>query len=132
MPRRGWRWPKYLGSKLAAGNGADDEEWLLAVGDRVGKRLVGWIEREIFFAREEAEEWPALESVVVANGSGEHRIAGLDGVEHCADCHGRGDVEGDLIANLREVAQVVGELNANRVCGHCRWSVMRTSVCSGQ
>jgi len=75
--------------------------------------------RPVLLADEEAEEGAALERVVVADGSLQHGVAGFDGVEDGADGDGRGDFKGDFAFDLRKVAEVVGELDADGICsGH--------------
>lgn len=99
--------------KLAAGDGADDEERFCALGDGVGEWGIGGLEREVLFAGEEAEEGTALEGAVVADGSAKHGVTGFNGIEDGAKGDGRWNVENDLGVDVSEVAQVVGELDAD-------------------
>jgi hypothetical protein len=71
------------------------------------------LEREVFFAGEEAKEGAAFVRVVFTDGAGEHRITGFEGVEDGADGYGRRNVEGNFAVDVRESAQMVRELDAD-------------------
>lgn len=102
----------------AAGNGADNEQRLLSGGYRFGQRIVGRVVREVFFAGEKAKEGTALERVVIADGSLQRGVAGFKGVEDCAQGNGSGDLQCNFALDTREVAQVVGDLDADGAgCG---------------
>src|SRR6185369_352255 len=88
-------------------NCANDEQRLSACSNRFGKRGFGGLQREVFFACEEPEEGPALECVVVADGSAEHGVAGFEGVENGADGDGRWNFKCDVAVDMRKVAKVV-------------------------
>ena len=66
---------------LAAGNGPDDDKRLLSGCDRVGQWGVRRLMGQIFLAGEESQEGTALLRDVVADGSAQHGIAGLERVE---------------------------------------------------
>ena len=57
---------------------------------------------------------PALAGVVVANGSAQHGIAGLERIEHGAQRDRRGDFELHFAPDLRQVAQMIRQGHANR------------------
>src|SRR5688572_8571170 len=67
---------------LAAGDRADDQERFLSRRHRFGQRCIGRFQREILLAGEVAQERPAVEGAVVANGAAQHGVAGLQGIQH--------------------------------------------------
>ena len=66
---------------LAAGYGADYQEGFFACDDIGGERGVPGFVGEVFGAGEEAEEWAALQGIVVADGAAEHGIAGFQFIQ---------------------------------------------------
>jgi len=61
---------------------------------------------QIFLASEETEEWSAQFSTVVADSSAQHRVAGFEGIEHCALRDWAGDFELDVALDLCQISQV--------------------------
>ncbi len=110
-------WTRSL-RRLAAGDGADDEEGLRAARYSFGQGMVGRFEGPILTAGEKSQEGPALEGDVVADGAAEHGVAGLKRVEDGT----RGDLAVDLDAHLGagvgQGSQMRREHNSNhgRVC----------------
>lgn len=93
-------------TRLASCYGPDDEKGLRASDDRVGQRNVGWFVREVLLAREEPQERSALPRDVVANGSSQHRVAGLECVEDRSLRDSTYDMEPHFAVNAREGSQV--------------------------
>jgi len=93
---------------LAAGHGADDEERFLALDDPVGqwriRRLVG----KVLLACEEPDKRAAISALAVADRSAQHRILGLQNVEHHALGDRPGHLEPYLARDPGEVLQVCG------------------------
>lgn len=75
-------------SGLTAGNRAQYDKRLLPRHDRFGQDSIWRFVRKVLFACEEAEERTALQRDVVANGSAQHGILGLERVEDRALRHG--------------------------------------------
>jgi hypothetical protein len=59
---------------------------------------------EIFFAGEKAQERPALQRIVVANGATQHRIMILEGVKHRALRDWACNFECYFAADVRQVS----------------------------
>src|SRR5437660_12847859 len=68
---------------LPAGNCPHDEEWLVALHDRIGQGSIRRFVRNVFAAGEEADERSALERVVFANGAAQHWVFVLQCSDHC-------------------------------------------------
>src|SRR6266478_5550824 len=100
-------------SGLAAGNGPDDEKGLFPRFDGVGKRAIRRLERIVFLASEEAQERTALLRDVIADRAAQHRILGLEGVEHRALRDRTVDVELHLRTDARQRPQMSGEYDAD-------------------
>ena len=98
---------------LAAGNRANDDEWLLAGCDRVGQRGVGRLVGKILLAGEEAQESAALLRVMVADGTAQHGIVGLEGVEHGALRDWARNLDRYLAADVRQGAEMWREYDAD-------------------
>ena len=73
---------KYHPSELAASDGADDNKGLHSRRDRVGQRRIRRLMRQILLAGEEAQERAPLLRNMIADGAAQHRVAGLERVEH--------------------------------------------------
>jgi hypothetical protein len=102
---------------LAAGDGADDEEWLGAGLNGHGEYGFRRVVREVFTAGEEADEGAADAGDVVADGALQGGEAGFERVEDGRNGGRSGDVERDFAAHFRDVSQVRGEHDAD---GHAR------------
>src|SRR5260221_9213305 len=117
IARRVLRWLRpYCSSlwvRLTAGHGTDDDQGLGSGRDRIGERGVRRFVGPILFAGEEAHEGAALVRDLVADGAAQHRIMGLEGVEHRALRHRTFDVEGHLALDMRQLAQMYGEDDAD-------------------
>ena len=106
-------WAPDRGQLLAAGNGAEDDEGLVAVCDGGGEFCVGGVVGPVFFADEEAQEGTALFGGVVADGAAELGVGLFEGVEDGAEGDGCGNVEGELVArDVGETAEVEWEIDA--------------------
>ena len=105
-------------SVLAAGDGADDEEGLLA--GRYGFRQWGVrrFVRPVLLAGEEAEEGPALAGEVVTNRSAERGITRFERVEDCPLRHLAGDFQLHIASHLCERSEMVRKHYANRANVH--------------
>ena len=107
------------GSALAAviltGASSDGAQGLCAVHARGG-----------LAAREQAQERAPLPGRVIADGAAQHRIAGLERVEHRARGGRPADLHGHLTVHLRERAQVVWKPHA-----HARGSRTRVLLRGG-
>ncbi len=74
--------PRVAVSRLASGDGADDEEGFGPGGDRFWKRRIWGVVRQILFTGEKANEGPALFGAVVTHRPSKHRESGLKSIEH--------------------------------------------------
>jgi hypothetical protein len=99
--------------KLAAGDGAYDQEGLGACGYFGGKRRVRGFVREIFGAGEEAQEGAPLQRVVIANRAAEHGIARFELIENGPQRGWNGEFESDLAVYMSQCAEMRGEYDAN-------------------
>ena len=77
--------PHYAEDTLTAGDGPDDLKGLRSRRNRFGERCVWWLVGPILFAGEEPHERPALLGDMVADGPAQHRITGLERIEHRAE-----------------------------------------------
>ena len=98
---------------LAAGDGADDEEWLGAGLNGYGEDGFRRVVREIFAAGEEADEGAADAGDVVADGALQGGETGFERVEDGRNGGGSGDVEFDFAAHFGYGSQVRGEHDAD-------------------
>src|SRR5437016_3613737 len=71
-----------VGSLLATGDGANNQERLGSRCDCVGQRFVGRFVGKILSAGKKAQERPSLQRHVVADRALKHGIAGLDRIEY--------------------------------------------------
>ena len=69
--------------------------------------------RKILLASEEAQERPALLRDVIADRPAQHRIAGLERIEHRALRDRALDLERHLAADMRQRSQMLREYDAN-------------------
>ena len=95
------RWCGTRTAPSAAGDGSDDEQRLGARRDRGGQRRVRRVVGQILLAGEEPHERPALLRDVIADRAAQHRIAGLERVEHRALRRPAVDVELHLAVDAR-------------------------------
>ncbi len=100
-------------TKLAAGDGADDEEWLGAGGYFGWKQGVRRFVRKIFRAGEEAEERAPLQRVVISDCAAQHGIARFEFIEHRAQRWWNGEFESDLAVHMSQRAEMRGEYDTN-------------------
>src|SRR5579871_3844869 len=56
----------FSGFESASGHRSNDHEWFVTFDDGFGQLRFGWLQRQILFAREEADEGPAFQGDVVA------------------------------------------------------------------
>src|SRR5579864_25738 len=84
---------------------------------------------QVLFAGKEAQEGAALQSGVVTDGSAEHGVAGLEGVEGRLQGDRPFDVESNLAANVSQRAKVRGEDDADHsVCSSIGYRVAVVSL----
>jgi hypothetical protein len=108
------RKPSWLASRtLAAGYGADDQEWFFAGCYFGWKKRVPRFVGEIFGTGEEAQERAALLRIVVADGPAQHRITGFEFIEHRSHGGWNGEVECDLAVYMSQCAEMRGKYDAN-------------------
>src|SRR5581483_80339 len=98
----------------AARHRSDDQERLASRRDRLRERRVGRLVREVFLAREEAHEGPALARDVVPDRPAQHRKACLERVENRTLRRRFVDVEPQLAVDARQRAQVRRQHDADR------------------
>jgi hypothetical protein len=103
--------------KLAAGDGADDEERFFAGRDFGREQGVRRFVRDILGAGEEAQEGAALQGVVIADGAAKHWVARFEFIEHGAQCGRSGEFKSDLAAHVSQRAEMRGEYDANHGSG---------------
>ena len=102
-------------ARLTAGNGAEDDKGFRPRCDRIGKRGIRRLMREILLAGEEPQERPALLGHLIADRPAQHRIAGLKRVEDRALRDRALDIELDLTTNLRQGSQMVRKDDADHI-----------------
>jgi hypothetical protein len=86
-------------NELAAGNGANDQERLIAGGNCMWQGCVWGFLGQIFRASEEAHERAALLGAVVANGAAQHWVGDLERVKSRPQSGLALDIEQHLAAN---------------------------------
>src|ERR1700674_151531 len=98
---------------LAASNGPYDEKGLFPRCDSVGQRGIRRLKGIVLLASEEAQERAAFLGDMISDRAAQHRILGLEGVEHRTLRDGTLDVELHLGADARQRPQMSGEYDAN-------------------
>jgi hypothetical protein len=101
------RWWTVDGCGSTAGDGAEDDERLFAVGNLVGEGSVGLCERVVLFASKVAEVGAALERHVVANRPAKHGVASFEGVEDGLRCYGTVDFKLNLGSYACQCSKVI-------------------------
>jgi hypothetical protein len=97
----------------AAGHGADDQKRLGSLRDGTGQCGVGRLVGQILPAGEEPQERPALSRGVVADRAAQHRIGGLESIEHRALRHPALEGQPHLPLDARQRPQVRREHDAD-------------------
>ena len=115
---RGYRRIGHGFEGLAAGDGADDEKGLRPARYSFGQGVVGRFEGPILAAGKKSQKGPALKSDMVADGSAEHGVAGLERVEDGARRNLAVNLDAHLGAGVRQGSQMRREHNSDhrRVC----------------
>src|SRR5436190_4016528 len=72
----------FLSVWLTSRNSSNHHKWLHARDDFVGQLCLRRFKRQIFFAREEADEWTALQRTVIANRPAQDRKFIFKRIEH--------------------------------------------------
>ena len=67
---------------LSAGDGANYQKGFRAIRDGVRQWIIRRLEGKIFRTGKKPDEWPALQRHVVAHRPTQHRITGLQRVQH--------------------------------------------------
>ena len=94
-------------------HGAEDNERFGAGGDGVGEGSVGRVVGKVLCTGEEANEGAAFLRDVIADGSAQHWIARLEGVEDGTLCNRRRDLELDLAFDLCQFLKMERECDPN-------------------
>src|SRR6266853_852179 len=102
-------------ANLAPGNGPYDDKRLLPAHDRVGQWRVRRLMGQIFLASEEAQKRPPLLRDLVADRPAQHRIAGLERVEHRALRDRTLNFERHLAADVRQRSQMLREYDSDHL-----------------
>ena len=71
--------------------------------------------RQILFAGKKAQKWPALERDMIADSAPQHGVARLERIEYRTLRHRSGDFEDHLVADVRQVAEMVRKSDADHV-----------------
>ena len=100
---------------LSSRERADDEKGLAAASDGLGQRRVRRLVRQVFFARKESHERSPPLGRVVANGSREHRVSGLERVEERTLGDLALELEHHFAVYLRQRPKVRGKYDADHV-----------------
>ena len=102
------RWPRddRKNQKLAAGDGADDEEGFGAGRHFRRKQGVGRLVREIFGTGKKAQERAPLQRIVIADCAAEHGIARFEFIKHRPHCGWNGEFERDLAVHMSQRAEM--------------------------
>jgi hypothetical protein len=100
-------------AELPTCHGPDNQEWLVTRRDRIRKRRVRQLVRQILLARVETYERSAFLRDVVANRPAQHGIGRLEGVEDRPLRDAALDVDRDFAIHAREVPQVRRKLDSN-------------------
>ncbi len=93
--------------RLASRNRPYDEKRLCSGRDRIGQQCVRRLVRKIFLASEEAQERPALQGNVIADGPPQHGIASLKHVQRRAQCDRASDLDDHFGTNMRKRSQML-------------------------
>jgi len=96
-------------AELAAGHRADDQVRLGAGRDGLGQRGVRLLVRQVLLAGKEPDERAAFSGPLVADGAAQHRVPGLQRVEHRALGDPPGHLEFNLALNPGQRPQVRGQ-----------------------
>ncbi|HEY5741549.1 MAG TPA: hypothetical protein VIS99_03330 [Terrimicrobiaceae bacterium] len=96
-----------------AGHCAYDQEGLCAGDHSVWQPGLRRLQRKVFLAREEPNEWPPLQTSMFAKGSAEDRIALLKRIEDRTHSDWALDFEMYLIADTRQISQVIRKDNSD-------------------
>ena len=110
-PKGGTWATQFIG--LAAGNCADNQQRLAARSYFFGQRGIHRFVRKIFFAREEAQKRTPLAGAVIANRPAQHGEAGFECIQHRAHGHRTCQLQRDFALDARQVAQMIGQQNAD-------------------
>src|SRR5713226_3049089 len=106
-----WRPPRL--SKSAAGHGPHDQERFGSPGYGVRQLGVGQLVGQILLTGEEPDKRSALLRDLIADRTAQHRIAGLEGVEHRALGRLTLHLQLHLADHLRQFSQMCREHDAN-------------------
>ncbi len=103
--RPGWR-RRRVASELAARHRADDQVRFFPGRDLLGQRDIRPLVRQVLLAGEEPDERPPLPGALVTDGAAQHRVPGLQRVEHRALGDPAGDPQFDLAVDAGQGPQV--------------------------
>src|SRR5438270_6910632 len=119
---------------LAAGDGADHEKGLFALGDALRQRMIGRFERPIFDAGKKEQEGPALERIVIADGAAQHGIAILERVQNGALRDRAPYLDADLGADVGESSKMRWKYDSNHgsVCTSTEYTAGRSRTMGAQ
>ena len=91
---------------LTAGHGTHDQIGLSAADDRLGQRRIRLLVGQVQFAGEEPDERPPPPAVMIADTAAQHRVAGLQCVQHRSLGYRSVDLQLHLAVDVRERPQV--------------------------
>ena len=104
--------------ELAASDGTDNEQRLVAGGDRLRQGGIGRFLGKVFRTRKESHEGAALPRDVIANCAAQHRITRFNCVDHRANRDRAAHLKMNLAAYVRQGTKMWGKHHANRSRGH--------------
>ena len=99
--------------KLTARYGADDEEWLRAGYNCLGKWCVQRLVRQILLAREKAYIGASFIRGMVANSALQHRVTSLNSVQERTHRWASGEIDFDVAADVRQRPQMRRQYDCN-------------------
>ena len=103
-----------MACNATAGDRTQDDERLGPARHGLRQRRIGGVQRQILLAREEAQKGPPLLRRVVADGTAQHGVCGLQCIEHGANGRRAGGFNPNLVSrNAGQRSQVRGEFDAD-------------------
>src|ERR1700751_5254960 len=86
--------PRLKSQLSASGHSTNDQQRLLAIGNRCGQRGIRWLQRKILPTRIESNKGTPLQSETVPNRATEHGVTNFEGVKDRTQ--GRSPIDGKL------------------------------------
>jgi hypothetical protein len=98
---------------LSAGDRAHDKEGLGPFCNPIGQGSIKWIVGDVFAARKESHQWPALLCCVIADRAAQHWIFFFNRVENRSQSRRTVWIDLYLVGNARQGAEMMRKDDAN-------------------